>query len=387
MDLKNISNDELVQRLEKLVRTERKITHLVLLHIAEIEDRKIYAEMGFDGMYAYLTRGLGYSEGSAYRRLQSARLLKQVPQVAEKIESGALNLTQLTQVQKCVKEELRAGKNITTERTESILEVIENKNTFETQKALAIEFNQPVQTREYLKPQADDSVVIELTLSKDQFQELETAKSLLSHVCPDGSWADVIATLANNFNKKKLGDRGRANSFAESKSTNKPSVKNEDSLKDERNLTVDEELKTQFKVEIESKNKANTIPGAATTGSRTQRHYFKNAMSPSNAIQATNHPLLSTRPAIATGFPSRHRQYISIHKKRALFNRAHHRCEYIDHKTHRKCQSKFMLEIDHIHPLALGGDNNFGNLRVLCRTHNTMAARQMGIASYDRNQD
>lgn len=33
-----------------------------------------------------MTRGLGYSEGSAYRRLQSARLLKQVPTVADKIE-------------------------------------------------------------------------------------------------------------------------------------------------------------------------------------------------------------------------------------------------------------------------------------------------------------
>lgn len=79
MNLKNISNFELTQRLEKLVRTERKITHLVLLHIIEIEERKLYAEMGFDGMYTFLTRGLGYSEASAYRRLQAARLVKQVP--------------------------------------------------------------------------------------------------------------------------------------------------------------------------------------------------------------------------------------------------------------------------------------------------------------------
>lgn len=79
LDIQNTSNDKLILNFENLVRTERKITHVVLLHIAEIEERKIYAELGYDGMYSYLTRGMGYSEGSAYRRLQSARLLKQVP--------------------------------------------------------------------------------------------------------------------------------------------------------------------------------------------------------------------------------------------------------------------------------------------------------------------
>jgi len=91
MKIKALSNNDLLNQFNKLVRTERKITHLVLLYIAEIETRKIYADLGFDGMYAYLTRGLGYSEGSAYRRLQSARLLKQVPRVAEKVEAQTGN--------------------------------------------------------------------------------------------------------------------------------------------------------------------------------------------------------------------------------------------------------------------------------------------------------
>ena len=109
MTLHNIFNDELILRMQKLVRTERKVMHLVLLHIAEIESRKMYADLGFDGMYSYLTQGLGYSESAAYRRLQSARLLRQVPSVAENIEDGSLNLSQLTQVQKCLKESAKNG--------------------------------------------------------------------------------------------------------------------------------------------------------------------------------------------------------------------------------------------------------------------------------------
>lgn len=197
LDIQNTSNDKLILNFENLVRTERKITHVVLLHIAEIEERKIYAELGYDGMYSYLTRGMGYSEGSAYRRLQSARLLKQVPAVAEKIENGSLNLTQLTEVQKCIK-----GQSATI--AQEVLSKIENKNTFETHKVLAVELGLSVQTHEKLRPQADDSIRLEITLTKEQFQELEQAKSLLSHICPDGSWSEVISLLAKNFNAKKL---------------------------------------------------------------------------------------------------------------------------------------------------------------------------------------
>ncbi|WP_373999199.1 HNH endonuclease [Bdellovibrio bacteriovorus] len=199
-EFQNTSNEQLLLRFEKLVRTERKITHLVLLHIAEIEERKIYADLGFDGMYSYLTRGLGYSEGSAYRRLQSARLLKQVPAVAEKIENGSLNLTQLTEVQKCTK-----GQSAII--AQEVLSKIENKNTFETHKVLAVELGLPIQIHEKLKPQADDSVRMEITLTKEQFQELEQAKSLLSHICPDGSWSEIISILAKKFNTKKLAGR------------------------------------------------------------------------------------------------------------------------------------------------------------------------------------
>ncbi|KYG67687.1 hypothetical protein AZI85_16975 [Bdellovibrio bacteriovorus] len=215
MDLKRISDLELTQRLEKLVRTERKITHVILLHINEMESRKLFADMGYDGMFSYLTKHLGYSESSAYRRLQSARLLRQIPLVAEKLESGALNLSQLTQVQKCIKEEVRtSGAFLSEAKTLKILEEIENKNSFETQKILAAEFKQPIQTHESLKPQADESVRLEVTLTKEEFADLQKARDLLSHVCSDGSWGEVIGALAKKFNKSKMPKLSLVNSNA-----------------------------------------------------------------------------------------------------------------------------------------------------------------------------
>lgn len=73
------------------------------------------------------------------------------------------------------------------------------------------------------------------------------------------------------------------------------------------------------------------------------------------------------------------RKYISVHTKRELFTKANYCCEYVDPKTHKKCQSRFYLEIDHIHPVALGGAEDIKNFRVFCRTHNGLAARRSGL--------
>ncbi len=44
-------------------------------------------------------------------------------------------------------------------------------------------------------------------------------------------------------------------------------------------------------------------------------------------------------------------------------------CSYVD--THgNRCPARAFLELDHIHPKALGGIDDEANLRVRCRAHN-----------------
>ncbi len=69
--LKYISNADLLLRTENLVQTERKIMHLILSHILEIMDRKLYADLGFDSMYTMMIKKYGYSEASAIRHPQN----------------------------------------------------------------------------------------------------------------------------------------------------------------------------------------------------------------------------------------------------------------------------------------------------------------------------
>ena len=339
MSLQNISNAELVNRMEKLVRGERKITHLILLHILEIEERKIFAELGFDSMYSYLTQKLGYSESAAYRRLQSARLLKKVPTLAEKIEDGRLNLSQLTQVQKCLKQQSqKTGTEFSTHQTLQVLEQIENKSSFATEQALAVAFDLPVQSRESLKPQKDESVRIELTLSKEQFAELEQAQSLLSHICHEGNLAEVIGYLAQNFNKRKL----------QGKITQK------------KPLTQTVELPENREVQI-----VHSVDLA-------KDHTKSEPLSTQSFV---NKP----EKGFAKLKPTRPRKYISVNIRRELLKKAGNCCEYQNPTTGQRCQSKYQLQVEHIQPWALGGSNHIDNLKTLCRTHNNLSARRNGL--------
>ncbi len=132
INLKYISNDDLLFRTENLVQTERKIMHLVLTHILEIMDRKLYANLGFNSMFTMMTKKNGYSEPSALRRIDGAKLLRNVPEVAERLKTGALNLSQAVQLQKCLEIEAKKGESISGIRALEILELLENCNGFET---------------------------------------------------------------------------------------------------------------------------------------------------------------------------------------------------------------------------------------------------------------
>ncbi|MBI4376814.1 MAG: HNH endonuclease [Elusimicrobia bacterium] len=67
---------------------------------------------------------------------------------------------------------------------------------------------------------------------------------------------------------------------------------------------------------------------------------------------------------------------IAASVRRAVWARDGGRCSYIGPEGVR-CQSRRMLELDHIKPKALGGGSDVNNLRLLCRPHNDAERRRV----------
>jgi len=167
IEVSNLSDDALISAVRNLVKSERRIMHLVLLHIQEIDNRRLYLKLGYTSLYQYLTQELGYAENAAYDRMQGARLLKSNPNISKKIEEGALNLSQLVKVSACLKQERKDGKIVSPALTQKLFQQIENKTKFETEMILAQTFQHVPEQTQKIKPQQDGSVVLQITLTQE----------------------------------------------------------------------------------------------------------------------------------------------------------------------------------------------------------------------------
>ena len=138
--LRAFSHDELLERTKKLAETERRISVEILHHLAEIERRRAFAKLGYGSLWDYTLKELKYSEGAAYRRISAMRALRNHPELEEKIQTGDLSVTTVSQVQSFLKSgrEL-ANQNFSKEEKAAIFKKCESKSTREvTRELLAI---------------------------------------------------------------------------------------------------------------------------------------------------------------------------------------------------------------------------------------------------------
>ncbi|MNL04871.1 HNH endonuclease [compost metagenome] len=333
MDLSNVLDDVLLERTFKYARSERKITHIVLWHINEVERRRLYAQLGYSSIFKYISRHLGYGEKAAYERMHASRLLRKMPELAEKMEEGTLNLTQVVQVQTCINKEARAGNKIDEAQTAKIFEKIESLSGEKTLKTLAIEFNQPIQVHEVIQPQRDNTVRAGLVFTDEEMDTMKHVKDLLSHVLPNPTWAELMVYLAKKQIKAIEGKR-------------------------KNNIDTSDKL---AKADIQVGHKIDT-DHLGSTGSK--------------IVESKTEVASTTQRFGAT----KERKPIKITIRRKLMEKAGKSCEFVNPVSGQRCDGVYQLQVDHKIPIALGGSNNISNLRILCRTHNLLEAKRYGLA-------
>ena len=92
-ELQSISDHELLQRLSDLVSRSRRVESDLVAHIAEVDERRLYARQASSSMFAYCTELLHLSEHEAYLRITAARASRKHPMLLEMLSDGRLHLT------------------------------------------------------------------------------------------------------------------------------------------------------------------------------------------------------------------------------------------------------------------------------------------------------
>jgi hypothetical protein len=83
MQLSNLSEIQLRDKVCKLARNDRAAIVEIAEHLAEIEQRELPLKWGFPSLWAYCEKELKISDHLAYVRISLARLLKARPTVKE----------------------------------------------------------------------------------------------------------------------------------------------------------------------------------------------------------------------------------------------------------------------------------------------------------------
>lgn len=209
VNLSKISDREILLRLTQLIQNERKLSHLILWHLNEVDIRRLYFQVGCSSFFEYLTKHCGYSDSAAYERQNATRLLRKIPEITNKLADGEINLSQLAKIESKLKENKTRGliTNQTEEKAKAldVIEQVQNLNLSETAQVLAKEFDSPVKKVQRQTPQRDESVRLQFTLTKEQHELFKLAQSLISHCVPNRDLADTVTYLSKVIIKKKLG--------------------------------------------------------------------------------------------------------------------------------------------------------------------------------------
>src|ERR1035438_6065603 len=200
-NLKSLKNDELLVSTQTAVSQERHWSLEVIHHFREIFDRKLYLEKGFSSLFEMMTVQYKFSPGSAQRRIESMRLMKDVPALEAKFENGEISLCVTASVQRFLKLEEKEDRAYSKSEKLDLIEECQGKSLREVEKELASR-NPAFARRESVQVVGEDRVRLSLSISDELREKLDQLKALLSHKNPQMSYEELLNELAEIGLKK-----------------------------------------------------------------------------------------------------------------------------------------------------------------------------------------
>jgi hypothetical protein len=211
MNLIHLSDQQLHCDTKSLASEERRVQLELLHHLLELDRRKLFLSLGFGSLFDYVVKELKYSESSAYRRIQAMRLLRDLPQVEEKLAEGSLTLTAASQLQSLFKKE-----DVTENVKLELVTKAENKSSRDVERQILQFQGATSQPQEKIKQVSAEIVELKLTIPTELKDKLDQLRLQFSHVNPEMSYVALLEHLCDKALPKR-----------ESTATPAPEVKTE----------------------------------------------------------------------------------------------------------------------------------------------------------------
>jgi hypothetical protein len=200
--LAHLTNAQLLEDVKTLAGREREATVQLIASLGELDARRLYLGEGFPSLFTYCTQLLHLSEHAAYRRIETARLARGIPEILEVLADGSLTLTTVGLL----------ASHLTSENQKELLQAARHKSKREVEHIVAALRPQPAvpssvrrlpAAKEVRSAPAD--VAVEPAQDRDGLGGDPTAATALVHMNPPALLPRpaVVAPLATNFGARR----------------------------------------------------------------------------------------------------------------------------------------------------------------------------------------
>ena len=307
-ELKTLTTHELILSTDKAVWAEKDAITNTTRHFQEVFERKAYLPK-YGTMFDFLTKKYGYCDNSAQIRINAIRLIADVPDVKVKLESGDLSMSAASLIQSFIRSETKSERPLSPAAKTELIQACVGKSKFEVEKEF-VKISPVVEKRDVVRAVEENRVRMSVTLTDKAHENLKQLQDILAHVDPNMSLGDLIERLSEDGLDKYCPRRKaeRAKVRAEKKISKRTSKQEETSEMNEAHQSI--------------------------SSDETER-----------------------------------RRYVPADERHEVA-RIEKCCTYVDPQSGHKCDSTKFLQLDHIKPYSLGGENTAENLRWMCGAHN-----------------
>ncbi|HET7539113.1 MAG TPA: HNH endonuclease domain-containing protein [Polyangiaceae bacterium] len=461
--LRTLSDEQLLAGLASVVKRRNQVTAEFLAHLAELDERRLYLDLGFASLFEYCVQALRLCESTAGRYIAAARVCRAHPQVFAWVASGELHASALSSLKKhltsenapelferCRKrsarqvEELlaarfprpdvrdlirrlpaqtgptpdagRASKSagrlpeelaapegaqvappqVPTETSQALLNARTDTSRATESAAVATRTREPTKPRR-IEPLSADRYGVHFTADGEFCQLLERVRGLAAHRLPSGDLLTLLkrglGAYERELQKERFGIGRKPRGSSSAKVASAPSVAalamgmpvSAEPISAEpvsAELVLNEPISAEpISAEPISAEPISAEPISAervsTEGSSTGRTSAEPTSTEPTSVESVSAE--PQEPSCERTPPTSARVKRTWHcpaaVAREVFLRDGGQCSFVA-ADGRRCGARRRLELDHIVPRALGGDDSVRNLRLRCRAHNQQYARQ-----------
>jgi hypothetical protein len=328
----HLTDPALVLEFDELCANDRGNGAQILVHLAEIDRRKLYLPAGYSSMFQYCVQKCLMSEDVAYRRIRVARAARRFPSILVGIADGRLNLTTVVLL----------APHLATANAAELLGAAAHQRKSGVELLIARHF-----------PQPDLPTLIE----PSKCQELAPEPVVLSECA--GSILEQTPVVDAVGSSQELA----AVSSPKTPAKIAPLAPGRFGFQ----TTIDQE--TRDLLSRAQELLGHRIPSGDVAAVLKRALALLVTRLEKQKFAATDRPQ-PEKPR--TGSNPR---YIPNAVRQAVWARDKGQCTFVSESGHQ-CEARTQIEYDHIDPVARGGGATVRNIRLRCRAHNQFEAEK-----------